>query len=68
MNTSLTVFLMLPCAAGADFAAEASKNRPKQVEKQDALDGMIAKYRDTLFGSNKSKEKQTTSLLKRWFE
>jgi len=54
--------------SGADLAAETATNRPKQVEKKDALDGLIAKYRDTLFGSSKSKGTQTTSSLKRWFE
>jgi hypothetical protein len=53
---------------GTDIAAETATKRPKQVEKKDALDGMIAKYRDTLFGSNKDKDKQTTSSLRRWFE
>ena len=80
---SVIFFSYLRCLVLADSAMERKerhtdrirerkeKKEKKQAkpEKTDGLDNLISKYRESLFGSGKSKQNESQqSSLKRWFE
>ncbi len=48
---------------------ERKEKAQKKPEKGDNLDGLISKYRESLFGDPKNSQKEfQKSSLKRWFE
>lgn len=55
--------------AGSKVPREKKEKARNKPEKGDKLDGLISKYRETLFGESKNSQKESQrSSLKRWFE
>ena len=52
----------------APSKGKASKRRKRETERGDKLDGLVALYKQQLFGDAKGKQEAAKSSMQRWYD